>query len=131
MRIVFDTNVILSGFLTVTGISEYIFALGIKRHEVILSDYIVSEIKKKLASKLKFPPAKTLLLVDFLYKHCAVLKVKTNPAIHFKDKKDIPILSLLEAARPDCLITGDKALLSLKKFGTTLILSPREALEIL
>ncbi len=131
MKIVFDSNIILSGFLTVTGISEYVFALGIKQHEVVLSEYILAEIHEKLSKKLGFPPEKALLLMEFLQKHCLILKIKTNPHIHFKDKKDIPILSLIETVKPDCFVTGDKALLALKKFGTTLILSPREVIEVL
>ena len=83
----------------------------------------------------KKPPAQAVLLVEstmlFLRNRAAVLNVPVNPAIHFPDKKDIPILSLLEASSPHYLVTGDKRLLELKKFRQTLILTAREALGIL
>ena len=51
--------------------------------------------------------------------------------IHFEDLKDIPILYLLEVSGAHYFVTGDKKLLELKKFKQTLILSLREALELL
>jgi len=51
--------------------------------------------------------------------------------IHFSDKADIPILALVKASRAQALITGDKKLLVLKRFFKAVIISPREALEIL
>ena len=131
MKIVFDTNIIISGFLTVTGLSEYVFTLGLKRHEVVLSEYILEELRRKLTGKLQIPEAQVEELLNFLRNRTTIVKAAANPHIHFKDKKDIPILSLVEACRPHYFITGDKDLLLLKKLGHTLFLSPREALEAL
>ena len=131
MRIVFDTNVIISGFITTSGLSQHVFMLGIKRHRVVLSEYILEEIHRKLIHKLGIPAAEMEALNRFLRMRATVLKVKPNPEISFPDKKDIPILSLFEACNAHYFVTGDKALLGLKKFRQTLILSPREAAEVL
>jgi predicted nucleic acid-binding protein len=69
--------------------------------------------------------------LTFLRKRAVILDIKENPKIDFSDKKDIPILSLLEASKANYFVTGEKKLLSLKKFGPTLFLTPREAMEIL
>lgn len=42
----------------------------------------------------------------------------------FGDKSDLPIPGAAVSPDSTCLITGDKALLSLKKYGNTDILSP-------
>ena len=131
MKVVFDTNVLISGFLTETGISQHVFTAGLKRHQVILSEFILDEMKQKLTGKLEIAAAWVEPLLLFLRKRTTVLKVPSNPRIQFTDKKDVPILSLLEICKPHYLITGDKLLQGLKRFGPTLILSPREAAEIL
>lgn len=101
------------------------------RHAVILSEFILEEMREKLLKKLRLPENLTAETVRFLKRRSLVIKAPVNPHIHFEDKNDIPILSLLEASGAHYLITGDKKLLALKKFKQTLILSPREALEIL
>ncbi len=131
MKVVLDTNIVISGFLTETGVSQSVFLMALKRHEVVPSEFILDEIKRKLVGKLEIPESRVETLLLFLRKRTTVLKPPTNPRLHFKDKNDIPILSLLEACKPHYLITGDKPLQELKKFGQTLILNPRESLEIL
>ena len=131
MKIVFDTNILISGFLTVTGVSQYVVSMALKRHQVILSEYVLDEMKRKLVEKLDIPHPKVVRAVQFLKQKAVVLKISINSKIRCRDKKDIPILSLAEAGRAHYLITGDKTLLEIKKMGKTLILSPREALEIL
>ncbi len=131
MKVVFDTNVLISGFLTTTGLCERALNIGLKRHAVILSEFILKEFGEKLHHKLEVPLEKVLRTVTFLKKRTLVLDIPNNPKIEFSDKKDIPILSLIEAAKPNYLVTGDKRLLGLKKFGPTLIISAREGVEVL
>ena len=42
-----------------------------------------------------------------------------------RDAHDIPILGLAQAASADCIVTGDKDLLVLGRFGAIPIYSPR------
>ena len=131
MRIVFDTNVLISAFLTSTGPSQYVFSAALKRHTVILSEYILEELEKKLVGKLNVPREKVHQAADFLRKRTMVLDITKHLGIKFSDKKDIPLLALVQASKAHYFITGDKKLLELKKYGPTLFLSPREAMEIL
>lgn len=131
MRIVFDTNVLISAFLTTTGPSQHVFAMALKRHTVILSEYVVEEFEKKLTGKLEIPRGKVRQATDFLRRRAVILNVAKHSEIKFSDKKDIPLLALVEASKAHYFITGDKKLLGLKKHGSTLFLTPREAMEIL
>lgn len=130
MKIVFDTNVLISAFLTTTGPSQYVFTMALKRHNIILSEYILKELKEKLTDKLAFPQDKVKAVIDFLKVRTAILEVSGKAGISFSDPKDLPILRLLEVSQADCFITGDKRLLGLKKHGPTSFLSPREAMAI-
>ncbi len=131
MKIVFDTNVLISGFLTTSGISQYVFSIGIKRHTVVCSEFILGELEEKLTKKLGAPKELTEQLIAFLRKRTVVLSVPRNREIKFSDENDIPVLSLIEASKANYFITGDRKLLAIKKMGPTLFLSPREALEVL
>ena len=42
-----------------------------------------------------------------------------------RDKDDLPLLGLAQAASADCIVTGDKDLLVLERFGSIPIYSPR------
>ena len=131
MKIVFDTNILISAFLTTSGPSEYVFKLGLKRHTVILSEYIIKEFVEKLSEKFQIPHEKIDTAVRFLRNRAVVVQVPANPHLKFSDKKDIPILALLETMNPHYFVTGDKKLLEIKKRGGTLFLSLREAMNIL
>lgn len=131
MKVVFDTNILISGFLTSTGVSQSALTAGLKRHTVILSEFILEELRKKLVGKLGVPEKEVEVVTHFLRTRAVVLKISPNPKIQFGDKKDIPLLSLVEACAPHYLVTEDKKLVELKKHKQTLILTPREALEAL
>ena len=131
MKVVFDTNVLISNFLTKTGPSHYVFSTALKRHLVILSDYVLEEFEGKLVRKLKIPSPVVKRAVAFLRARAVVLNVSEHHKMEFSDKKDLPILQLVEISKAHYFVTGDKKLLALKKMGPTLFLSPREMIQIL
>ena len=130
MKIVFDTNVLISAFLTTAGPSQYILATALAEQIVILSPYILEEFTNKLVSKLAFSGEQAREMAGFLEKRAVIIDAPlTNTS--FSDKKDIPLLALLETSGAHYFVTGDKKLLELKKWKTTFFLTAREALEIL
>ena len=131
MKVVFDTNVLISAFLTTTGPSQYVLTVALKRHAVILSEYIIEEFERKLIHKIHIPHDVVAKAISFLRKRVMVLDIKQTSKINFSDKKDIPILDLLEKSQANYLITGDKKLVGLKKWESALILTPREAMRAL
>ncbi len=131
MKIIFDTNVLISGFLSTLGPSHSILDLALKQHEVFLSTCILEEFERKLKEKFEIPQKRIDQTIQLLSKRATVVSIAENKKILFPDKKDIPILSLIEATRPTYFVTGDKLLLKLKKMGPTCFLSPREAIAIL
>ena len=131
MTVVFDTNVLISGFLTATGLPQHILTRAFKRHRVILSEYVIREFEEKLDRKLKIPRPLIRQAADFLRKRAVVMDVPKESKIEFSDQKDVPVLSLVETSRANYFVTGDQKLLAIKKLGSTLFLSPREAMEVL
>jgi putative PIN family toxin of toxin-antitoxin system len=132
MRVTLDTNVLISAFITTEGIASRVLLRSLEQHQTCFSDYILREFREKLIRKLQYPSGLVDIFLKFLASRAQLFSVRsTTAAPDFSDSKDIPILQLLEVAEVHYFVTGDKKLLGLKKHKQTLILSLREALELL
>ncbi|OGX11725.1 MAG: putative toxin-antitoxin system toxin component, PIN family [Omnitrophica bacterium RIFOXYB12_FULL_50_7] len=132
MRVVFDTNILLSAFLTKGGVAQQLFVRAIAVHAVLSSEYILREAHEKLSDKLKVPEPTVVFFMRYLRARMTVFDFPDKvERIDFEDLKDVPILYFLEKAGAHYFVTGDKKLLALKKHKQTLFLSLREALELL
>jgi len=110
MRIFVDTNVIISAILFPrTKIAE-VFAVILQRHQLIISNYVIDELKQvftnKFADKLK-------ILDKFLDTISYELAEVNDPLDNTKypqirDECDLPILAGAIESKADVLITGDK-----------------------
>ncbi|NOX20042.1 MAG: putative toxin-antitoxin system toxin component, PIN family [Nitrospirae bacterium] len=128
MRIVVDTNVLISAFIA-TGTCKDILEYAVETHEVIISPYILKELKEKLIEKLVFSTKDYRDIRDILQQHLTVVTEKKSLQ-SFPDKDDIPILNLCLTVKADILVTGDKELLKLRLIGNTKIIPPSEFWKI-
>ncbi len=129
MKIIFDSNIIISAFIA-QGCPKDIFALAVEKADIIISDYILDEVVNKLVKKLKFSQSEADLVLDYLARSTKKINLSKNISIDFPDAKDIPILQLAAESGAKYLITGDKLLLNKKKFNKTSIITARQALEV-
>ncbi len=117
MRVVLDTNVLLSGLAYPGSIPGRIVsrwrAGGL---EVVLSHYILDELRRvlpKLRHRHGLSDAEVADLVDCLAFECELVDPATPPEPRLTDPWDQAVLGTLRASGADYLITGDKALLAL------------------
>ena len=129
MRVILDTNVILAAFAG-RGLANGVFELCLDKHEIILSEHILTELKKNLQKKLKMPEDKVQRIIEYLREFCTISHYKRLDRMVCRDAEDAKILGLSEVAEPDYIITGDSDLLSLKEFNSVPIITPREFWEI-
>ncbi len=121
LRVVLDTNVLLSGIAYPASVPGKILAAW--RHgsvEVLLSDYILDELRRvlpRLAHRHGLSASEIDDLVDALSIQAEVIEPTTGSAPDLRDPKDEDVLGTLIAAlqssAADYLITGDKDLLAL------------------
>ena len=125
MKIVFDTNVILSSFLT-EGIAHRIFYHSLINHKIYFSDFITGELSKILIKKFNVKANDLAEFINFI--NTNLIKEKPDNKIPYicRDVKDNQILQLAEYVNADIIITGDKDLLVLRKHNKTIITSPRD-----
>jgi len=129
MRVILDTNVILAAFAG-RGLAHALFELCLEKHEIIISEHILSEVQRNLQKKMKMPKDKVLMITEYLKEFCTFSNHKRLDKKTCRDIDDVKILGLSEVAKPDYIITGDKDLLVLKKFHSVPIITPREFWEI-
>lgn len=121
LRVVLDTNVLLSGIAYPASVPGKIVAAW--RHgsvDVLLSVYILDELRRvlpRLAHRHDLTSAEIDDLVDILSIQAELIEPLPGEEADLRDIDDRPVLGTLLAARKaggvDYLVTGDKDLLAL------------------
>jgi putative PIN family toxin of toxin-antitoxin system len=116
MRVVLDTNVLVSGLAYPGSVPGKI--LGIWRQgglDVALSRYILDEMVRVLPrlSRISLSSAEIRDLADTFMFLADIVEPTAESDETLRDKADWPILGTLWAAQADYLITGDKDMLAL------------------
>ncbi len=121
LRIVLDTNVLLSGLAYPASVPGKILAGW--RHgaiEVLLSPYILDELRRvlpKLAHRHGLSSTEIDDLVDMLSIQAEVIEPAATNEPRLRDLNDRPVLGTLlmalQSSTADYLVTGDKDLLAL------------------
>src|SRR4030042_3717446 len=115
MKLVLDSNIIVAAYAG-RGLCNSLFELCLDRYSVIISDFILVEVRRTLHTKLKMPTKNVQIIIDYLKEFCILSvyeKLKENIC---RDKNDNDIIALALSNNAEYLITGDKDLLVLKKY---------------
>ena len=121
MRVVLDTNVLLSGLMTPTGVPGRIVAAWIDAEfELVMSLDQVSEVARVLAypkirDRLCWDQERIESFIKQLHVRAEVIDLGSTAAEVPRDPKDSPVLAPLVAAKADLLVTGDADLLALRR----------------
>ena len=124
MRVVLDSNVLIAAFAT-RGLCESLVEVCLSDHELIVSEHLLSEIQRNLTMKIKLPVGIIKDIISLLRDRGTLMVPDLVSEDACRDTDDIPILGLAQAASADCIVTGDKDLLVLGRFGAIPIYSPR------
>lgn len=130
MRILLDTNVLISALIKTGKPSELLDTVLAKNHALILSRPIIEEFSKVVADpriKRYVEPEEAAAFLRMLVARGVVVRV-TSRARTLKSADDV-ILNTAYDGQADLIVTGDKHLLELKQFKGIEIMSVSEALE--
>ena len=125
MRIVLDANVIIAAFAA-RGLCESVLELCLISHDLLLSEALLTEIRRNLHRKIKLPTHTVEQIEHVLRENGTLLVPELIPANACRDPGDAHVLGLAVAGQAECLVTGDDDLLVLKRFRQCQIISPRE-----
>jgi len=134
MRIVLDTNVLISAFLFEKRLGKIVKLIeqgGITPCFLITT---FQEFRRVLAYE-KFKPlletAHTSVgeIIERLYAHSVILEDPEIIPDATADAPDNYILAAAQSANAQCVVTGDKLLLALKRFNKIPIIKPEQFLR--
>ena len=121
MKVVIDTNVLLSGLMSPDGAPGRIIAAWVEaRFDVALSLDQLAEIGRvleypKVRRNLGWDDQQIEQFIKQLYIRAEVVELGPISAEVPRDPSDAPILATLAAAHADILVTGDRDLLALRE----------------
>lgn len=111
MRIMIDTNVVISALLKQGSVPDIVLNDVCENHDLILCDLIVSESYD--VAKRRFPNKIDVLDDLFAQMRYDLVPAPRTGKIQIRDVKDQPILNAAITYGVDMLITGDKHFLEL------------------
>ena len=123
MRIVLDTNVLIAAFIA-RGVCHQLLEHCIRNHDLVTSQFILTEVRETLSEKFKYMSETADEVVNLLRSQMAVVRLTPLGAPVCRDTDDDNILATAVSGNCECLLTGDKDLLVLKRFQGIDIISP-------
>ena len=125
MKIFLDTNVIISAFIT-HGYAAELLEYCLVHHKIYTSDFIMEEVKENLKNNFKYNDEEVSEVINFIKSNFInVGKYKKLNKTVSRDTDDDNVLAAAAFDKVDCIVTGDKDLLTIEKFKKISILSPR------
>ena len=125
MRIVLDANVVVAAF-AVRGLCESVFEFCLESHEILLSEGLLDEILRNLAKKVKLDPATTAEIGRLLRDSGPICGTRRGRVNRVPGCRRFAGAGAGESRRAEYLVSGDRDLLAVKRFGNCRIVTPRE-----
>lgn len=125
MRVVLDSNVIVAAFAA-RGLCSEVFEVCLAGHSIVISEHILSEVKRNLTRKLRIPESLVKEIMAYLKDEAESVKPLDLADSPCRDKDDNIIIGTALSGNAEFIITGDADLLVLKRYKGIYIVTPRE-----
>lgn len=130
MRVFLDTNVLVSAFAT-RGICADLLELGLLEHDLVTGHQVLNELRKALRDKIKLPAARSAEILEFLTGEAVAVVDRAQPIDAKVDAADALVLGEAKTAAAQVFVTGDAALLKIRRVENLEIVSPRQFWDML
>lgn len=138
MRVVFDTNVIVSAFIQPKSPPGLLLArvIGGGSLELTLSTAILNEVTRALhypgvRKRIRATDGELALRLAMLDTLSSPVDIPAEPPVVARDRDDDKILATAIEGCADYIVTGDNDLLTLGEYEGIRIMTPRAFLELL
>ncbi|MBI2311565.1 MAG: putative toxin-antitoxin system toxin component, PIN family [Betaproteobacteria bacterium] len=128
MKVVFDTNILVSALVFPGGQGETaLLRVLAEQDRLVLSKPILDELLGVLGRKFSRDAEELAHVAVYLSELSLIVRPRRRLHV-VKDEPDNRILECAVAGRADAIVTGDRALLALRKYRGVRIISLREYL---
>jgi putative PIN family toxin of toxin-antitoxin system len=130
VKVVLDANVVIAAFAA-HGLCEALFEVCLDSHDVLMSDELAGEIGTSLRRKIKLPDSTAESILRLIRDNCTFHQPAAVAPAACRDPEDLHVLGLAAAGDAECLVTGDRDLLALGRFGRCRIVTPRQFSDVI
>lgn len=132
LKVVYDTNVVVSGLLNEEGIPAALLDLALqKKVKLFISPPLLGEYKGVLKRpKFELSPTSVNRFIIQLKWACTLVEPKTCLNVVKRDPHDNRILACALEAGADYIVTGNTRHFPFKRFRSSRVVSPTEFWEI-
>jgi len=125
MKVVLDTNVLIAALIA-RGVCSELLEHCAARHEVVGSEFILSELAEQLLRKFGYEGPEADEAVSLIRSTMKLVAPEKLEIAVCRDPDDDAILATAVAGNADCIVTGDEDLLVLESFRNIRILRPAQ-----
>ena len=138
MRITLDTNVLVSAFIAKHGHSAnpLELALTVEVIEMVLSEPILQELgdvllRDEVRNRFSYTQQDIRKIVATLRKSAKIVSPTSRFVRIKEDPKDDVILNTAYDGNAEYIVSGDSAMLKLRRFKGIRIVTPKQAMDII
>lgn len=113
MKLVLDTNVLIAALIA-HGVCNELLEYCAINHEIILSAFILDELRDKLVRKFDFSSREAEDVIRLLKSRAVLVTPQALEESACRDPDDDNILGTAIAGSCECIVTGDQDLLDLQ-----------------
>ena len=126
MRIAPDSSVLIAAHISRAGVCAELLEDLLLHHELVISEFILKELTRKLSEKFDFPRSDANHVAAFLRRVGLVVLPADLPSDLCRDPTDVPVLGTAVAGECALLISVDRDLLDMRKIHEIPIIRPGE-----
>ena len=131
IRVTPDTNVLISA-LFYHGNERAVLEAAVERHlQFVLSMEIIDELIRVLEKKFNLDPELTRDYVLRLNELSDIVTPRKLPGKLVRDREDVKVIECAHSGHSDYIVSGDRDLLSLKRYRQTKIVSSSKLVRII
>jgi putative PIN family toxin of toxin-antitoxin system len=126
MKIVLDSSALIAATISRAGVCAELLEDILTHHQLVISDFITQELRRKLRDRFNFPESEIRQLLRFFGKVATTVVPADLPRDVWRDPADIPVLGTAVAGSASILVTVDKDLLTIRELQGIAIIKPGE-----
>ena len=124
MRIALDSSVLIAAHISRAGVCAELLEDVLLHHELVISEFILEELRRKLSEKFEFPKRETDQVAAFLRRVSIVVLPADLPSDLCRDPTDLQVLGTAIAGECALLISVDRDLLDMRNVHEIPIIRP-------
>jgi len=126
VRIALDSSVLIAAHISRAGVCAELLEDVLLHHELVISRFILEELKRKLVEKFNFPRRDADQVGAFLRRVSIVVEPADLPPDLCRDPTDLPVLGTAVPGECALLISVDRDLLDMRTIQAIPIIRPGE-----